>query len=134
MKPLLLMTICLFTITGWSFDAASQPVNAAAIEGYVYDRNTLRPLSNVGVLFIHTLDNSGATLTSAAITDSNGFYSLDGGELEGVSSQILAECNLRRGVASPTGSMAPVLQPRVYQQNIYISLPRTDTRCQAASH
>jgi hypothetical protein len=126
--------IVIFAFTNWALDAACQPVNAAEIEGYVFDRNTLRPLSNVTVLFIHTLDDSGATLTSATTTDSSGFYSLDGGEWVGVKGQILAECNLRRGSASSTIGMYAVLQPRIYQRNIYMSLPRTDSGCRAASH
>jgi hypothetical protein len=133
MKIILFCSICLLAIAGWTFDAASQPVNAATIEGHVYDRNTLRPLSKIIIILIYYLKDSGATLSSAATTDSNGFYSLDGGQLDGVSSQIVAECTLRRGIASSTISMYAVLQPRIYRRDIYMSLSRTDAGCRAAS-
>jgi hypothetical protein len=118
----------------WVSPAFSQAVDAA-IEGYVFDRNTLRPLSNVVVAFRHTIDNANGMETIATTTDSNGFYSIPvNGMFEGVRSDVLAECILKRGVASSTIGVDAVLRPRVYQRNIYISLPRTDTRCRTASH
>ena len=122
-------------VVAWVSPAFSQAVDAAAIEGYMFDRNTLRQLSNVIVSSQHTIDNANGMETIATTTDSNGFYGIPvNGMFEGVRSDVLAECVLKRGVASSTISVDAVLQPRVYQRNIYISLPRTDTRCRTASH
>jgi hypothetical protein len=111
--------------------AFAQESNAIAVEGYVFDQKTLRPLANTFVT-LSQLGVDGIGRGLSVPTNSNGFYALTlVPPVDSVSNDLKATCHTKRG---PVESVSPIYLPlqtdRVYQRNFYISLPRSVTRCQ----
>ena len=116
--------------------AHAQAVDTATFEGYVFDAKTLRPLSNVLVLFEETFaDSTGRSVQMP--TDVNGFFTLDltyeGTTIPAnvVSLSLSATCYTRRGDVQNTILVArPVRTNGVpYRRNFYITLPRNISKC-----
>lgn len=120
-----------FLVATLAASAAAQESNAIAVEGYVFDQKTLRPLANANVTLSQLgIDGIGRGLSVP--TNSNGFYSLTlVPPVESVSNDLKATCNTKRGTVESTSPIYHPLQTdRVYQRNFYITLPRSLTRCQ----
>jgi hypothetical protein len=113
-----------------------QAGDTATFEGHVFDAKTLRPLSNVLVVYEETQADGvgrGATMP----TDVNGFYTL-GIEYVGdwlptnvVSHSLTATCYTRRGDVQNSILVArPVRTNGVpYRRDFYVTLPRNISKC-----
>jgi hypothetical protein len=109
----------------------AQSDNLPAVEGYVFDKKTLRPLQDASVGLVTEIDASGARLSQGGFTDANGFYSFTVlAPAESVSRTLTVECNTRRGIASSTITLYATLQQNVYRRDLYVTLPRNMTACQ----
>lgn len=111
--------------------ATAQESNAVAVEGYVFDQKTLRPLANAYVTLSQMgIDGVGRGLSVP--TNSNGFYALSFvPPVDSVSNDLKTSCNTKRGAVESTSPIyLPLQTDRVYQRNFYITLPRSVTRCQ----
>lgn len=109
----------------------AQSDNFPAVEGYVFDKKTLKPLANAAVTMT-TVEDGPATLLLSVLTDANGFYSMIVTvPWTGTSRSLTAECTTRRGIGSSTMSLYSTLQQTVYRRDLYVALPRNMTACRA---
>jgi hypothetical protein len=101
-----------------------------AVEGYVFDRKTLKPLQNASVVLTTDIDGSGAQFSIGVRTDANGFYTITVSAPNlALSRMLTAECTTRRGIASSRSSVYGVLQRTVYRRDLYVTLPRGMRSC-----
>jgi hypothetical protein len=109
--------------------ASAQEAQLAAIEGYAFHQDTLKPLKNVRI-FLNITEGSNGYGTGA-VTDENGFYSVSfEPKAEITALEFYGAC-----VGKTTGSVQRSLsvytptRPIVYQRNLYLKPPRGSTRC-----
>lgn len=108
----------------------AQPVDVAAFEGYIFDRETLKPLSNARVEIRLFLVENADRLILSTISDGNGYYALQVPPIAtSVRTEIEAKCLTRKGAVNSGGTGYAPLRAEVYQRNLYVTLPRRETQC-----
>ena len=120
-------------VFGMSSAGRAQSLNDGyfRVEGYVFDKTTLRPLKNVKVEIRQRTADDGGNM-AVPYTDENGLYSAAAPTQSGaVFNTVLAECLTTRGrVASIVKLPVPLRAGEVYLRNLYVQMPRGFTQCQ----
>ena len=100
------------------------------VEGYVFNKSTLRPVKNVIVNFWARTDDAGG-LMSTALSDENGPYSFALPVQTGaVFTTVLGDCSTSKGrVATVATLPSPVQRGLVYIRNLYLQMPKGITEC-----
>lgn len=117
--------------------AAAQPVNLGGIEGHVYDKRTLRPVSGATVQVVFgSLSIDGQASSGLQYFDNpSGFYNILFSTfqvgLPAADSAVTAYCKLKNGkvVSSAVPFYTTPRNDSVYRRDIYLELPRNVTRC-----
>jgi len=108
----------------------AQPADVAAVEGYVFDRGTLKPLANARVEVTVILIENADRLFMSVVTDANGYYATHAPAIPtSVRTEFVASCITGRGTVTSEGTGYAPMRAEVYQRNFYLALPRRETRC-----
>jgi hypothetical protein len=109
--------------------AQAQEANVAAVEGYVYDIATGKPLRSSIVYLAEHLDN-GASNEAITTTDANGFYSVQLVAPSVGDHWLRAVCTTAKGVTENSQGLYHTLRTdQIYHRNFYLTLPKRQTSC-----
>src|SRR5690242_2511787 len=95
--------------------AFAQVDGQTAVEGYVFDAVTKKPLPNVVVSLKATFPNSDGGAFAAGVTNPSGFFAIPVGIASDTRAFVTAECTTSRGVASSELPLYTPARPIVYQ-------------------
>lgn len=126
MRTILSALIALFSLTGSTARADA----FTAVEGYVFNHSTGRPVAGAAML----LDTCSPNFVAAAAstTDQNGFYSYTIGFLANIDAtyrKVIAECKTPKGVVRSSIPVYTRIAPGLYRRDLYLNLNSRTHSC-----
>jgi hypothetical protein len=109
--------------------AVAQVDGQTAVEGYVFDVATKKPLANAIVTVKSSTPNTDGFSIAAQITNASGFFAIPTGIAPEAQTVVTAECTTSRGVASSELPLYTPVRPIVYRRDFYLSLPKRAKGC-----
>ncbi len=131
MNNLLRVLAGIVIFAGIVLPANAQTDGKTGLIVYVYNRKTLRPLSNVDVLYAETLSNQGdGNVVSFGWNPNIPNYQLEVDPTDGALHRYLhAICLTRSGYFTGGADLFANLRAQEYRRDIYIDLPEGEDDC-----
>ena len=120
MRRHILLSIVMLLV--FCFSGLAYETNDFSVQGYVFEKDTLRPLSNINIYY-----SCGTKSTFKVKTDANGFYCFTADDYYGQPMRVQAigvygkpDPTLKSFIMLPY----PAKADHVYERNLYIDLPK----------
>jgi hypothetical protein len=132
-RSLFAVAVLSFLFLG-SQSAQAQIVEHSFVEGHVFDAKTMRPLRGANVALVTFYDACPVSY-GGDTSDSGGLYRLGGspdGDTQYSLNELIVQCTLRKSrkrVTYTTSFYIPLVGGRIYQRDLYITIPDGDTGC-----